>query len=384
MSFFSFLNFKKTKENYSLVFTIGSGSVSGGIVKFTEEAGVDMIYYDKEIIPFQQDISIMKHLELMKSSLTSLTQNIQSVGLKRVEMKDKKKQVLLEKVFYVFSSPWSISQTKTVRVKEAKPFKVTKDYLDKIVDEQEKILRGDILKSDKIVEKKIIQIKVNGYVVDSVYDRKVLDLEISIFFSIVPNDILQLVDQAISKTFNIKEIWCHSALLSVFSAIRDFFPKKDDFIYIDISEEITDISIVKDSVMISSASIPLGCNYFIRELAKKMNISEEIADSMIRMHCLKHNDELGNLKFAVAIEGVSKVWLSKVSETLDLLKEKIYIPEQVFLIADNDLFSFLKNRLEEKDLEVLSVDYKNIKSQKIKNNLIYRLVLMFLDNLYKI
>jgi len=375
MSLFSF--FKKNKESYSLVFTIGSGNISGGIIRFTEKSGVDITYYNKEVIPFQQNISISKHFELMKSSLASLTQDIRSVGLKKIKTQ-------IDKIFYVFSSPWSMSQTQTVKIRESRPFKVTKNYLDKIVDEQEKIFQNNIAKSGKVVEKKIVQIKVNGYILDNIYDKTVSELEVTIFFTVVPDDILEAVDSAVSKTFSVKNIWCHSTLLSVFSIIRNLYPKKDDFICIDISEEITDISIVKDNIMISSASTPVGRNYFIRELSQRLNVSEEIADSKIKMHCLKNNDELGNLKFAVMMDDISKSWVLSVSEILNTLRGKIYVPDSVFLIADNDLSSFLKNKLEEKDLDVLLVDYKNIKTQKIKDNLVYRLVLMFLDNLYKI
>ena len=106
MSLFSF--FKKNKESYSLVFNIGSGSVSGGIVKFTEAPGENVTYYAKENIPFQREISVPKHLELMKSALTKLTERIQKNNQKRID-----------RIFYVFSSPWCASQTKVIRVKES-------------------------------------------------------------------------------------------------------------------------------------------------------------------------------------------------------------------------------------------------------------------------
>ncbi len=381
MSFFSFL--KRNKESYSLVFNIGSGSISGGIIKFTEKVGVDIVYYAKEIIPFQQEVSVPKHLDLMKSTLTTLAHKIQSEGLKGMGTK-KDQSISIDRVFYVFSSPWSVSQTKTIRIKEPKVFKVTDGYLKRVIDEQEKKFQSDVLKSGKTIEKKIIQMKVNGYAVNDISNIFTNDLEISLFFTVVPEEILHIIEEAVSKVFNIKNVWCHSSALSILSVIKNLFPQKEDFIHIDISEEITDIAIVKDNIMTSSVSIPYGRNYFVREISKVLKVSEEVADSMIKMHCSKNNDELASLKLSVAIDAVSKSWLTSITDVLNSFKDKIYVPELIFLIANNDLCFFLKDKLHKQSFEVILLDNNNIKSSQVKGDLVFKLELMFLDNLYKI
>jgi cell division ATPase FtsA len=381
MSFFSFL--KRNKESYSLVFNIGSGSVSGGIIKFTQEVGVDVSYYIKENIPFQQEVSIPKHLDLMKEAVTALAHHIQSDGLKKINA-DRKGTVLIDRAFYIFSSPWSASQTKTIRIKEAKPIKLTENYINKIIDDESKQFQENVALSGTVIEKKIIQIKINGYVVSDISNKVAQDLEISVLFTVVPEKILQIVEQSISKVFNIKNIWCHSLSLATLSVIRNLFPQKEDFIQIDISEEITDISIIRNNIISSSASIPHGRNHFIRELSLAQKVTEEVADSMIRMHFSKHRDELASLKLAVTMDAVSKLWLSKVSDVLEGLKEKAYVPDSIFLIASTDLASFLKDKLEKQDYGVIAVDNNSLKSPLVKDDLILRLELMFLDNLYKI
>ena len=379
MSFFSFL--QKNKEDYSLVFNIGSGSISGGIIKFTEEPGENIIYYAKEAIPFQPEISVSKHLDLMKQSLATLAEKIHSEGIKQINL-GKKKGLVIDRVFYFFSSPWNISQTKTIRIKENRPFKVTKKYLNRVMDEQEEQLETDISKFGKIIERKIIQVKIDGHEVTDFYNQITKDLEISLFFSVVPGEVLQTVEESVSKTFNIKNIWCHSSSLSIFSIIRNLFPKKEDFIHIDISEEITDISIIKNNIVSSNISIPLGRNHLIRKLSQEMQMTEEIADSQIRMFCLKNNDELASLRLSVNMDKFSSEWLNLVTKSIDSLK--ISPPESIFLIASNDLSSFLKDKLKKQDLEVLLVDNKNIKPPMVGDDLIFKLELMFLDNLYKI
>ncbi len=381
MSFFGFT--KKCRDSYSLVFNIGSGSISGGIIKFTEKAGVDMVYYQKESIPFQLEISIPKHLELMKSTLDILANKIQSEGLKKLNL-NTGKNIRISKVFYAFSSPWSISQTKTIRIKESKPFKVTDIYLNHIIEEQEKQFQTDIAKNGKIIENKIIQVKINDYVINDFNNKLAKNLELSVFLTVVPEEILQIVDDAVSKTFHLKDIYCHSSALATFSVIRNLFPQKEDFISIDISEEITDISVIKDNIITSNVSIPFGRNHFIRELSIVLNVSEEIADSMVNMHNTKDNDELAAMKLSVAMDKAAVNWFTKILSVLDSLKEKIYVPESIFLIANNDLANFLKDKLERHDFKVLLIDNKKIKSPVIVESVLFKLILIFFDKLYKI
>ena len=371
MSLFSFL--KKNKESYSLVFNIGSGSVSGGVIKFTEAPGENVAFYVKENIPFQREISVPKHLELMKASLTTLASKIQKNSHKKID-----------RVFYVFSSPWSASQTKTIKIKESKPFKLTESYLNRVIAEQEKQFQIDIAMSGKIIEKKIIQVKINGYVVGDFYNKFTKDVEASVFFTVVPIDILKMVDEAVSKTFHVQEIWCHSLSLVALSNIRNLFPQKEDFIHIDISEEITDISIVKDSIMISSATIPLGRNDFIRELSEVLGVTPEIADCQIKIHGAKDTDELASLKLSVAMDKAGLGWLAKITEVLNSFKEKIYVPDSVFLIAGMDLAPFLQDKIVKQDFKVVLLDNKKIRPPIPGNDLIFKLDLMFLDNVYKI
>lgn len=371
MSLFSFL--KKNKENYSLIINIDSGKLSGGIAKFTEESGVELTHFHSEKIPFQTDISIDRHLELMQSSLEKLVNSLRNEKFKQ-----------LDRIFYVFSSPWSISQTKTIRLKEAKEFSITDEHLNNLINEQEKQFKKEIGQSGKIIEKKIIQIKINGYIVSNIKNKKASELEVSVLFTIVPENILNIVDKAVSKIVAVKNIWCHSSALAVFSTIRNLFPQKEDFIYINLSDEITDISIIRNEIIINNISIPFGRSHFIRELSLNQKVTEEVADSMIWLHCNKKNDELASLKLKVAMDASAKKWLDNIFTVLDNLKERIYVPESVFMLIDRDLSCFLKEKLEKHDFQVKLIDNRQIKPSSSSYDIQFKIVLKFLDNLYKI
>lgn len=379
MSFFSFL--KRNKESYSLVFNIGSGSLSGGLVSFTEAPGENVVYYTKENISYQPKISAPRHLELMRQALGKLVAKIQKGISEKITTSITHG---VDRVFFIFSSPWSVSQTKIIRVKENRSFKVSQAYLDRLIGEQEKQFQIGIASAGRVIEKKIIQVKINGYVINDFKDKLARELEVAVFFTVVPEEILSVIEETVSKAFVHKNIWCHSFSLATLSVIGNLFPHKEDFMHAIVSEEITDISFVKDGVMLSSASLPLGRNDFMRELATTLNVTPAIADSQIKMQGLQKNDELAAMKLAVAMDKAGLVWLNKFSATIESFKEKIYVPETLFLIADQDLAPFLKNKLERQDFKVFLLDNKKVKPPIPGNDLLFKLELMFLDNIYKI
>jgi len=381
MSLFSFL--KRNKESYSLVYNIGSGSISGGIIKFTEKQGVNLVYYSKEEIPFQQELLVSRHLDLMKVTLAALTNKIRTEGLKKISTKNGE-SINIDRAFYIFSSPWSTSQTKVIKINESKPFKVTESYLSRIIVEQEKQFQNDLSHRGKIIEKKIIQAKINGYVVTDIYNKFTKDLEISVYFTVVPDAVLDLVEKTVSRNFNIINSWCHSSSLSVFSVIRNLFPQKEDFIYIDVNEEITDIFIIKDDVILSEASFPFGSNHFTREVSSILRVPNEVANSMIKMYCLRNNDQLAALKMAVIMDKAARKWLNRISEILNGFKAKMYVSDSIFLVTNNDLLCFFREKLQKQDFDVFVINNKKLKSPVVINDIMFRLVLMFLDNLYKI
>lgn len=380
MSLFSFLR-KTEKNKYSLAISIESGSVSGAIIKFTEKPGVNILAYEKEMIPFQKEISISKHLELMKSSLVTLVSRLCRRGFK------------IEKIYYIFSSPWCISQTKTIKLNEPKIFKLTESYLTRAIGQEEELIKqgiekdlsfGDISRHGKIIEKKIIQIKANGYIVNEYNNKLVKNAEISLFSTVVPEEILSTVEEAVSKSYLTNNIYCHSASLATFSVIRDLFNNSEDFIYINISEEMTDVSVVKNGIITWEVTFPFGRNKFVRDLALKLKISDVVADSMIKMHQLKSNDELANLKFMVNMNDASKQWTEKISEIFNKFGEDLYNPQVVYLIGNKDLISVLMEKLPIGDYKIISLEAKKITSPFKIDDIMFKIGLTFLDKLYKI
>jgi hypothetical protein len=84
------------------------------------------------------------------------------------------------------------------------------------------------------------------------------------------------------------------------------------------------------------------------------------------------------------MDQAAKNWMTKMFEVLDSFKKDMFISDTIFLIANNDLTPFLKDKLQKQDFKVLLIDNKKIKPPMIGDDIIFKLELMFLDNIYKI
>lgn len=376
MAFFSFGKKNRSDLNkYSLVFSINSGNVAGAIVRVTDKPGVEVINYTKIMLAVTTRATASTRLLSLQSALNTLLVRLQTNGLNKYS---------IDSAYYIFSTPWSVSQTKTIRAKENQAFKITADYLKRIIDEHEQNFQTEIAVHGRIIERKIIQYKLNGYIVDEIVGKMARELEISIFSTVIPEDILQLVEDAVSKIVRVKNNFCHSLSLSIFSVIRDIYPFRDDFVHIDMGDELTDIVVVKDGVMSTGATFPLGRNNFVQALAENQKVSITVADSMIKIQTDKNSDPLATLGQSHDLDKLVENWAARVSDVFRSISQKVYLPETLFLIVNYDLSRLFVNKLQAQGFEILSIDRKKIKLPAGQEDLIFTIGLMFLDKIYKI
>ncbi|MBU6431551.1 MAG: hypothetical protein KGJ58_01580 [Patescibacteria group bacterium] len=354
MSFFSFSS-GKNKEEVSAVFHIGSGNVNGYLVKLSKISKPEIVYAIKVPISFQKNIDLERHFSLMIKSLDSALKDIQKKGLAHLNFTGLKNHGV-RSAFYILSSPWCVSQTKIIKIKKDKPFEISIDSIETVIDDQEgKFLSDDSTGGSKIIEKKIIEAKLNGYKMNEIYGKKAKDVELAFFMTSAPEYALKEVENVARKYFNFRSFDFHSSALSLFSAIRDIYSGEENFIFIDVHGELTDISIIKDNIFAESVSFPLGKNFFARQISKNFRVSMEEAFSLINLRFGDKSDSATSLKVQAAIDASLEDWLNKFHSILASLSSCMYIPRTVFMAADDEIDAFLVKKLKEEKFSQFSL-----------------------------
>lgn len=369
MSFF-FPRLKR--EVYSLVFDVGSGSVKGAVVKFTEKPGAEVTFYTEEKISFAKNAEAEKHVESLKKTLSSVVEKIL-----------KKDKIKFESIFYIFSAPWSSSETRLIRIKENKPIRLTEQYLNKLIADQEKIVLKETPGS-RIIEKRVVDLKISGYPVADLNNRQTTEAEVAVFFSSVSETIIKSVEGAVGRHFIPKKTFWHTSSLAIFSTIRDLFPNHQDFVSVSFGDEMTEMSIIKNGIVFGEVSYPFGRNTFVRRLSDKTKTTEAVADSVIKMTSLKHTDDLAALRTNTNISSIASEWYGEFDIAMKHFMEKLYVPHVIFFVSPHDLSATLVNKIKETGFEVVPLIARKISSPVKIDDIMFKISLMFLDKIYKI
>lgn len=127
--------------------------------------------------------------------------------------------------------------------------------------------------------------------------------------------------------------------------MRDLYTDKNDFLYIDIGEIITDIYVVKDDVVFGIISFPFGEKNIIQSISKASKISEDIVLSSINIKCHGKCDpkEQNRLEHLIGI-GMSK-WFDKFNNTILKICSENNIPQNIFILPNTSLIKTFAERI---------------------------------------
>ncbi|MCX6717320.1 MAG: hypothetical protein NTU76_01425, partial [Candidatus Taylorbacteria bacterium] len=330
-------------------FDIRDTFISVAVVKISADNKPEMILCQNFKISLQDNLNYKKGLNEM---LNTVDTAIVSLRKKLIKIGNNQK---IGRYSFFIGSPWSISKSKLIKVIKDKPFDINESFLKKVILSDEEYLINKIsLKTEekewKILEEKVIQSKLNGYKVEKIYGKKASDIELEIFVSFIPYEIKDRLSFFVDK----KNIWgikrtSNSCILSSYSFLRDLFSDKNDFVYIDIGNNLTDIYIVKEDIIHGIISFPLGEEDIIESISKRTNTLPEIIKSKLNLNCSVGCDEktiedIGNL-----VKTGLSMWLFKFRSTVSRICNEKDLPNNIFMITNTDLTKLFANELKNND-----------------------------------
>ena len=343
MSFFLF----KKQPSLSFIFDIRDASISLAAVRFIKDKKPEIVLCQNFSLKTIDSKDNKKYLDLM---VKTLDQAIVSVRQSLVKMGNKDN---IDKYYFFIGSPWSISQTKTIKIIKDKPFEITNKVLGQILVgeelEIEKNIEDNTLEKNlKILEEKIIQSKLNGYKVEDIYGKKTLNLAVELFVTFIPSEIKDKIclnlNEKIGKNAQKQN---HSCILSSYSYLRDLYSDKNDFIYADIGKLITDIYVVRDDIIFAIASIPYGEENIMQVSLNRTKLPKDVFLSNISIAEDKNFDLPVDNNSAESLRLGLNFWKNKFKETLTKICSEMNIPNNLFIIPNSNIANVLIKDLSE-------------------------------------
>ncbi len=331
------------KEKSVIILDIGSASIGGAIVLIKKNSPPVVLYSVRKQIKMKDDVNFSRFLSLMSDTLESVLSELSKVS-----------KVSTKRTFCILSSPWYTSMTHFIKIEKKIPFIVTHKMIDTLIDKEVSVISSDIVKGKKIVggvprviDVQNIQTKLNGYETGNPYNKKTKLVEVTLFVSIGSEKTIKLIEDKVLRIFH-NNIEFSSFSLASFVAIRDIF-NESNFLSIDITGEVTDVSMVKNNVLIKNTAFPLGRNFLIRRIASGFNTTVEEASSLFSMFNAGKNDPLTSDKLNKILTEAKKEWIASFAEVLHLFSRDFSIPYSVFITADNDVQEWFKSAINEEN-----------------------------------
>lgn len=306
------------KENMVLVFDIQSGVINGALALLKPDKSFKVQNIKNKQIIRRGHMETSEYIKSMMSSLVSL-------GHELAESHH------ISQIHIILSSPWVISQSKTTRVLFDKDTVINAKLIDGIVEEgsDKNAFDDDVV----YIEKKIFDIKLNGYSVTKYIDRVAKRIEVSFASTITSSSLINTIRDTVKKQFSVNKIDYHSSLLMNFISLRKLITDMNDYVYMHIHAELTDIIVVRSGICSHIASFPIGLSSLKKRLALALNIDEKMVDSTLSVYKDGKFDENEKAKIKAKLDEYSSEWLNNYTKIINECENKDLIPEVMYISA---------------------------------------------------
>jgi hypothetical protein len=161
----------------------------------------------------------------------------------------------------------------------------------------------------------------------------------------IPANIYRSINESIIKFWHVPNAHFASFSFVAFDLIRDTFSDEASFLFMDISGEVTDISLAKDNVLLESISFPAGTNILIRALVERMKTTPAVAVSELDLYFENKSTKEHAKQIEAALGDVSKEWLTYFEDALTQLSLEFPIPKTIFYTTDNNVVTWFEKAI---------------------------------------
>lgn len=289
-----------SQKEFDLVLSIGSGSgsVYGAIVEFENDAHPAILATHESKFPIKKSVTA--------ESITSHMVGALHTVVSELSKKHKRK---IRTAHIVFASPWFSSSSKSLSLNKPKEFVVNEKVIDKLTDDYvQKIAEYAAMTKSVIIEKTLSDVRLNGYEIRDPFGKSAKNLDVSIYVSTAPEEINKKIESEIYSVIHPSAIKFHTFPFVAQNVTRSIFSPQDDFAFVDIGSEISDVLIVRRGAIYSQASFPIGSNHLARKIATHLETEPELAASMLSLYSSDTASDEVNSKIKKVVEAFAEEW----------------------------------------------------------------------------
>ncbi len=353
---------KKNHAELVIVYDIGSASVGAALVLLEPGKKPSVVHVVEHDMALKKTPHAGRLEQSMYQALRTVGEHVMKEGMPHLHFTNFG-NLLPAHAYVTFASPWYASQTRIIHESFAHPKKIKMSDIFSRVEkerdvfvEDEEVVRVVGEDAHTLIEERVVRILVNGYETTHPEGVMARSLQIAVLFSVVPEHIIAGVTEEITRVCPSCDITPNTFPLVAFDVLRDTGKVGEDFLFVDISGEVTDVSLVHDGMLVETETFPVGKKTLIRNIGDTLHTSREEAQSLMT---LLQDDGVGGVRkkdIERAVLGAVDVWRRGYEHARTEVSSSYPLPHSILFTSDGDVEHFFLSVLKDDAATRIQVD----------------------------
>jgi hypothetical protein len=346
---FSLFN-NSSKRSFNIILDIQSGLVRGSVIEKDE---LGKLHVSLVVTKTSTGRRHKDAVHLTKDSLKLVDQVVSSIS-KDISGKT------INSINYVLSSPWVFSKIKTIKNEYGVDTDISNDLIEGIINDEFKKGGGS---DSTVIDRKIFEVKLNGYVATNFDNKRAHSVEISVASSVASKEYISRLDDTVKHHLTSKKYTYNSASLLQFVALRNIFTDSIEYTYIHTHSELTDFVVVKSGQCKTIGSYPIGINTILNKLSNSTNHDLEALKSTLSLYQDGKLSESEMTRLGKIIDPIMEEWTSSLVSAININESNI--PKTVYLAAHGYFNIFKESILKKITLNIVEHDLIKVDSNVV-------------------
>jgi hypothetical protein len=336
----------KKKERLSMVLiAINSSSVCGAYAHYSKNEP-PTIYF-----------SVSKHISPREheSQTDAMLRTLDDVGHDLIEtgaptLRRETGSGHADGVLVSVADPWQQTAVHTQTIQPGKQFTFTRAMLSEIIASSEHVPDDRISFGESV-----IATILNGYDIPNPIGKKANRAEVIVLSSTLEKKLTETIHAKVRKLYHTHDIAFTAFAPVAYTVLRSLYPHEKDFLVLNVETDGTDLSFVKNGVLVDVGSLPQGLSSLLTasRAAERMTIEEEagMARRMSEQPGYLNPDR--NARFSLRAETARDEWVKSLADRLKTFANQHPLPRTLFLLTEPAARDYLKRALDSHVLHAL-------------------------------
>lgn len=344
------LSKKYLGDECGVVIDVGSGSVGVAIVVSRNiEEKLDVVWSHREFVLIRDTNNTNETLKDISTALVNALLELGNSGLKALHEYDSKLKPTI--IQTSLCAPWAYTVTKTINYEAEHPFEVNESLIKELISTAQKQTMSTVIDNKlfedlglRMITEDTLNVQVNGYTIKDPIGQEGRTISLSHISAVAREKILVTLEDSLNKIIPKATLECYSFMYLYYRTLDNLHPDTSEICIIDVTNEATEIGIIRDNILKHTSYIPFGMYSLAREIAIVCDIPKEEAYSYI-----KNGRHISEGSFSEAkvkeVELVYEKYEDKIAELFGQTGDALSIPKTLFLHASKETEEFFGEHL---------------------------------------